>query len=295
MLYNFKNLAADLQDATITYTGETITIMFRSRDRLTYELKKALSHAARMPVHFMFQSKQGFKQEWWLHGSAHNPFGGPALQTITDTDYLEHHYDKHGWAACDHGPAKIEHRYGKSYIEEWINTAGKKHRIGGPATIEIEYRLPTITDKTHFNDRDMQWYKSGKPFNNGLWTRLTDTSGTETYETIPTGLIRTLLVAERTIYWDDENDKLHRTEGPAFIRFTGFKEVEKFGKEPVWRWEDWHGEWYIHGTNIPYGDILKWSKKHNILMWNEPCYNRSAFRTDDGEVCFITDFAGAKK
>jgi hypothetical protein len=294
MLYDFKTLAADLQDATITYTSETITIMFRSRDRLTHELKKALSHAVKVPVHFMFQSKQGFKQEWWFHGSHHNPFGGAALQTITDTHYLEHHYDKHGWAGCDYGPSKIEHHYGKSYTEEWITTTGDYHREGDPAKIRIEYHLPTTSNKTSFTTRELEWFQSGKRFNGDSWSHLLDVNGMETFETASNGFIRTLQVANRTLQWFNERGELHRTDGPAYLQLSTFKEIEKDGKI-TWRWRGWHGDWRINDKEIPYGDILKWSKRHNILMWNEPCYDRSAFRTDDGEVLFITDFAGAKR
>jgi len=290
-LYNFGKLAEDLKGSTITYTGETITIMTRSRDRLSHELKKALSHAVRQPINFTFQSTQGYKKEWWLHGTCHNPFGGPCVHTVTDTDYLEHYYDKHGQAIRDGGPAKLEHQYGKRYQEEWISPHGH-HRVGGPALIEIEYDPESIGC---FKERTLAWCKNGNYYNEDSWTHQIDKAGYEKFEIVPRdGLMRTLRVETRTIRWFDENKLKHRANGPAMIVFHDYVEIQKKGNDPVRTWNDWSGYWYIHGVEIPYGKILTWAKKHRFLMWNEPCYDRSAFRTSDGEFCFLTDFAGAK-
>ena len=55
-LYDFKKLEEDLKGATITNMGSSIMVMFRSRDRLSHELKKAFSHSmVDIPIHFVFQ------------------------------------------------------------------------------------------------------------------------------------------------------------------------------------------------------------------------------------------------
>lgn len=239
-------------------------------------------------MHFMFQTQKDFKQEWWYHGSVHNPFGGPSRQTITNTDYLEHYYNHHGQVGCNHGPALIEHRYGKFYKEAWVGTDGLCHRNGGPATTDIEYETAPVAGKAHFNERSLDWYQRGQISNSESWARQVDTVGAEIFEKTPDGFIRTLEAVTRKLSWY-EDGLVHRTDGPAIIDLRGFKEIEKSGKTR-WTWTNWDGYWYARGKEIITSRILKWSKSNSIKMWNEPCYNRSVFRKPEDEFHFITDF-----
>lgn len=287
-------LASYLPDATVTYTGEVITIMYRKRDSLKHEFKKAMSLRCQKPLHFIFHSRQGYKQEWYTNGECHNPFGGAAMHSVTDTIHYEQHNTSDGIAGCDYGPAIIDHAYGKHYHEKWISTTDNEHREGGPSSTTLVYESPPVSGKSRLHTRTMKWNQNGRRGNGDSWTFQVDATGVEVFEPISGGLMRTLEVVTRDLYWHDEDGMRHRTNGPAHIKFTGFKEIEKNGKV-TWTWKDWNGDWYIRGEEIPYGKILKWAKRYNILMWNEPCYDRSAFRTDDGEFLFITDFAQEKK
>jgi hypothetical protein len=262
--------------------------MVRNRDNLTYELKKAMSHRTKCPMHFMIQTKTEFKQEWWTDGSVYNPFGA-AIQTITNTDYLEHHYNRRGQLGCDYGPAKIEHRYGKHYYEEWVNLEGQPHRIGGPSSIEVEYDSPPIGGRADFKQKYLGWHQRGKMENGDTWAKQVDLAGTEVFHKTPDGFIRTLESTERKISWYVD-DVLQRTDGPAIITLCGFKEIEKSGKTR-WTWKLWDGAWYVQGKLIPTGKIIKWAKAASIKMWNEPCYDKPVFRNPDDEFHFITDFA----
>ncbi len=285
---DFQSLFPELEGSVVTFTGEAITVMVRHRDNITYDLKKAMSHRTKCPMHFMIQTRTEFKQEWWLHGSQYNPHGA-AIQTITSTDYLEHHYNNSGRLARVGGPAKIEHRYGKHYREEWRNMEGQPHRDGGPSSIEVEYKSPPTSEKAEINQRVIQWCQRGNASNGDSWSNQIDLSGTETIKKTPDGFIRTLEMVERKLIWYQDGVK-HRTDGPAVIVLHDFKEIEKSGKIR-WTWGSWDMDWCIKGKHIPNGKILKWAKAASIKMWNEPCYDKSVFRTDDGEFLFITDFA----
>jgi len=277
----------ELRDATITHTGGAITVLFRKRDTMREEQKIEFSQRVRDPVHFMFYSTGGFKQEWWTNGDRINPFGGLALQTITDTHYLEHYYQDSLVLSRDGGPSLIEHTYGKSYREEWA-IGGLAHRVGGPAITDIRYNHQR-SGQSSFSEKTFGWYRHGVLTNPDSWSRQIDTTGSETIELISGGVLRTVQVAERTLGWYDENGDLHRVDGPAALRFTGLKEVSKTDRKPAWKWEDWHGDWYVHGEVIPNSKIIKWAKANNIGMWNEPCYNHPAFCNSSDEVCFMTD------
>ena len=287
-MIDLQSLFPELEGSIVTFTGETITVMVRHRDSLTHELKKAMSHRTKRPMHFMFQTKTEFKQEWWLHGSIYNPVGA-AIQTITSTDYLEHHYNKAGQLACEYGPAKIEHRYGKHYREEWRNLKGEPHRDGGPASIEVEYKSPPTSEKADITQRVFQWCQRGRTENGDSWSAMIDLSGTETIKKTPDGFIRTLEMTERKLIWYQDEER-HRTDGPAVIILHDFKEIEKGGKIR-WTWGSWDMDWRIKGKVIPTGKILKWAKAASIKMWNEPCYDKPMFRNIEDEFHFITDFA----
>lgn len=287
-MIDLQSLFPELAGATITFTGEAITIVTRNRDSLSHELKKAMSHRTRCPMHFMFHTTTKFKQEWWYHGSLHNPFGGPSRQTITNTDYLEHYYNQHGQVGCDHGPALIEHHHGKSYKEAWIGTDGLYHRDDGPASIDIEYETAPVAGKTHFNERSLDWYQRGHISNHDSWAQQVDTVGAEIFEKTPDGFIRRLEAVTRSLAWYTDG-VLQRTDGPAHIVFRGFKEIEKAGKTR-WTWTNWDGYWYVRGKEIPTGKVLKWAKAASIKMWNEPCYDKPVFRNPEDEFLFITDF-----
>jgi len=286
ILYDFKQLDEDLRGATVIYTGQSITILIRDRDRTTHELKKAVSHAVvDVPIQFSFHFKQGFKQEWWLNGSPFNPFGGPALQTVNENNYVEHYYDKHGWLHRLNGPALIDQKYGRSYSEEW-KVDNVLHRIGGPAVIQIDY-VYHQAGKSAFEDRLMVWYRNGKRYNEGSWAHQKDENCSEVFDK---NFIRTLQANRRILRWYDDDQQHHRTDGPAIMTFNGLTEIEKPNRAIAWNWDDWNSVWMLHGEEIPYGNILKWAKRNRILMWEGPCYNRSAFRTDDGEFLFLTEF-----
>jgi hypothetical protein len=287
-MIDVQSLFPELEGSIVTFTGETITIMVRNRDNLTYELKKAMSHRTKCPMHFMIQTKTEFKQEWWMDGSQYNPYGA-AVQTVTNTDYLEHHYNKSGQLACEYGPAKIEHRYGKHYREEWRNSEGQPHRDGGPASIEVEYKSPPTSEKADISQRILTWHQRGFASNGDSWSNLTDLSGTETIKKTPDGFIRTLDMVQRQLTWYQDGEK-HRTDGPAVIVLHDFKEIEKNGKIR-WTWDNWDMDWCIKGKYIPNGKLLKWAKAASIKLWNEPCYDRSMFRNPEDEFYFITDFA----
>ena len=288
-MIDVQSLFPELEGSIVTFTGETITVMVRNRDSLTFELKKAMSHRTKCPMHFMIQTKTEFKQEWWMDGSIYNPFGGAALQTITNTDYLEHHYNQKGQLACEHGPAEIAHRYGKHYREEWRNWEGLPHRDGGPSSTEVSYKSPPTSDRSEIRQRVFEWCQRGRPWNGDLWSNMTDLTGTETIKKTPDGFIRTLKVAERKLTWYEDNVK-HRTDGPAVLILHDFQEIEK-GGNIRWTWGNWDMDWVIKGKYIPTGKILKWAKAASIKMWNEPCYDKSMFRNLEDEFHFITDFA----
>ncbi len=281
-----------LEKASITYTGTTVTVLFRDRDRLSSQLKQMVSHQMKRPILFIFQTKDSIKHEWWHNGMNFNPFGA-AIMMSTDTGYIEYHHKPDGQLGCNYGPASIEHKYGQSFIERWISDNGNLHRDdGGPAITEIEYELPGDSPHTHFTRREMGWYPR-KVIRDGSWSQQIDFGGHERFETVPPmGLMRTLNLQQRELRWYDEDDNLHRTNGPALLKLIELKEIEKDGKMAGWQWKDWHSEWWIHGSSIRNTDIIQWAKRHHIPMWNEPCYNWSAFRDDDGEFCFLTDFAG---
>ena len=276
----------ELRDATITHTGGAITVLFRKLDTLREELKCEFSQRVKDPVHFMFYSTGGFKQEWWTDGDRINPFGGLALQTITDTHYLEHYYTDSLVLSRKDGPSLIEHNYGKSYREHWA-IDGLAHRVGGPAITDIRYHHQRSGQST-FDEKTLEWHRRGTLSNPDSWSRQVDTTGFETIELISGGVLRTIQVAERTLDWY-ENGFLHRNNGPASLRFTGLKEVSKTGRKSTWKWENWSGTWYVHGEIIPDSKIIKWAKANNVGMWNEPCYNRSAFYNASDELCFMTD------
>jgi hypothetical protein len=285
---------APLEKASITYTGTTVTVLFRDRDRLSSQLKQMVSHQMKRPIHFIFQTKDTIKHEWWHHGLNFNPFGA-AISMTTNTGYIEYHHKPDGQLGCNYGPALIEDQYGLQFTEKWVSDNGYLDRDDdGPAITEIEYELPgPPSPHTHFKKREMSWYRRGIRYRDGSWAQQVDTVGVEKFETIPPmGLMRTLDVECRQLYWYDEKERLHRTDGPAILKLINLKEIEKDGFMAGWRWKDWNSEWWIHGTLIRNTDVIHWAKKNHIRMWNEPCYNRSAFRDEDGEFCFLTDFAG---
>jgi len=288
-MIDVQSLFPELEGSTVTFTGETIMVMVRHRDNLTHELKKAMSHRTKRPMHFMFQTKTETKQEWWLDGSQYNPFGGAALQTITNTGYLEHHYNRAGQLACEYGPAEISHRYGKHYREEWRNMKGQPHRVGGPSSTEVEYRDPPTSEKAEITQRVLLWCQRGRLYNGDSWATQIDLSGTETFKKTPDGFIRTLGAVERKLIWYQDGAK-HRTDGPAVIVLHDFKEIEKGGKLR-WTWGSWDMDWRIKGNIIQTRNVMKWAKAASIKLWNEPCYDRSMFRNPDDEFHFITDFA----
>lgn len=74
-MIDVQSLFPELEGSIVTFTGEAITVMMRNRNTLTHELKKAMSHRTKRPMHFMFQTKTEFKQEWWLDGSLYNQIG----------------------------------------------------------------------------------------------------------------------------------------------------------------------------------------------------------------------------
>ena len=82
-----------------------------------------------------------------------------------------------------------------------------------------------------------------------------------------------------------------RTDGPAILILEDFIEIEKDNKVSKWKWSNWSGKWYIHGVEIPNGKIVRWAKENHVPMWNEPCYDQSAFRDAAGEVAFLTSIA----
>ena len=282
-----------LEKASITYTGTTVTVMFRDRDRLSTQLKQMVSHQMKRPIHFIFQTKDTIKHEWWHHGLNFNPFGAAMMMSAT-TGYLEYHHKPDGQLGCDYGPALVEHQYGLKYTEKWVSDNGQLTRDdGGPAITEIEYESPGNSPHTHFKRREMGWYRRNRHYRKNSWSQQIDFDGAEKFETVPPmGLMRTLDLELRELRWYNEDGNLHRTDGPALLKLIKLKEIEKDGKMAGWRWKDWHSEWWIHGTLIRNTDVIHWAKKNQIPMWNEPCYNRSAFRSEDGELCFLTDFVG---
>ena len=300
-----------LANATLSFNGSYVTVLFRDRDRMTAQFKAVVSFEMARPVLFIFNGRQ----EWWVEGINTNPFGGPAISIANETGRTEYYHLPDGSLGCDYAPARLEETYHQSYVEEWIKGNSVKHRSdGGPATVAIDYSTPArvtwadwnpkadymvkwmspTASGTHMLRREMSWYHQGKCTNSDTWAHQIDTGVFETFETVqPMGLMRTTVTTQRELRWYNEQEQLHRTDGPAVFKLDGVKEIEKSGKEAKWKVHAWAGYWYINGREIPSIDIIRWAKKHGIVMWQEPCYNRSMFSDESGELCFITDFVGA--
>jgi hypothetical protein len=300
-----------LDKATISFMGTYTEILFSDEDRLSTQIKEVVSLQKNRLTKFVFQSRKGTKIEWWSNGANYNPHG--AAISIQNTNRLEErHHRPDGSLGCDYGPAIVTHAFGLRYQERWITGNNIRHREDGPAIIEILYSsTPRDTWSSFCNEYDIkienstnptgniitlrsqEWYRNNVQTRRDSWAAQTDSKCFERFEQIaPMGMMRTLVCGERRLEWRDEKGYLHRTDGPAVMILKNVKEVETNGRMVPWQCETWVGYWWIHDTPIPSLDIAKWAKKNHIPMMNEPCYDRSIFRRDDGEVCFITDFIG---
>lgn len=302
-----------LERATVNFTGTHVTVLFRDRDRTSTQFKQMVSFQLGRPVKFVFQSKEGTRTEWWTNGVAYNALG-PAIVDDSKVGYEEHHHLEDGSLGCPYGPAHIKDTFGVSYVEKWTPGNSVYHRDdGGPASIEIDYGEPHQCTWAEFagqmdwdgntsananavgtviKRREQTWYHKGKCTREGSWSKQLDTTCFERFEVRPPmNIMRTVRVARRELRWYDENEKLHRTDGPAVLKMNMVREVEKDGTMALIQCQSWSGEWYLRGNEIPSLDLTRWIRENHILVWNEPCFDKSVFRTDDGELCFITDFA----
>lgn len=312
-----------LDRATILFTGEHMVVQFRDVDRLSTQFKQMVSFQFKRPVQFIFQSQDGTSIEWWTNGRKHNPFGATSQ---LDTKYArsEDYYNKFGNLHRIDGPARTEHVYGVSYNEDWINN-GILHRDDGPASINTRYGDPNQATWAEFrgygypsqltsdykgdahwsgktaannnrigtiiNSRQKLWFDRGNCHNENSWAVQRDSMCFEYIEIIqPMNLLRTTRCAHRELRWYDQDEKLHRLDGPAILKLNNVQELEKDGKILPWKYDSWSAEWYVRGMAIPTLNVINWAKKNHILMHNEPCYDHSVFRDSDGELCFITDF-----
>ena len=295
----------ELKNATVSYTGNSVTVLFRDRDKTGTQLKIELSNQLGVPVQFVFQTGSQTRREWWYQGIIYNPFG-PSSVVDDQHCYHEIHTLPDGRDGRDGGPANITHRYQKSYREKWINSNGAIHRSdGGPAIIEIDYGKPPVTTYgftdyfnkgdliTYMERRELVWIRNGKKYCDSSWARQVDNGIWERIDVSFNDVIRTTVVLDRTLFWYDGNNELHRSEGPAYMKFKHVKETEKNNKHGKWKYKGWTGSWYVHGREINDIDIIHWARKNNIRMWDDACYDKSAFRDADGEFCFLTDFAGS--
>lgn len=302
-----------LKEATITDTGEVVTVLFKCRDNFATQFKQMVSFYMQRPVCFIFQSPAGTTEEWWTAGTNYNPFG-PALTKHSDQGYEITYRDRSGALVNErqNAPCQKEHRYGVSYQECW-NRDGQAHRVGGPATVSIDYGQPQTWNEfvrdvsstgkqldesrtdtgTRIDGREICWCNNGYIHNPDGWARQKDSNAIEFVEVTPKGVITKYTTVERSLSFMDEQGQLHRTDGPSVIELKWLTVVSQNGKDVRWTFEDWSVAWHVRGRPIPTGDLIRWAKENHILMWhNEPCHDKPAFRDAEGELCFLTDFVG---
>ncbi len=301
-----------LQKATVTYNGSYVTVLFRDRDRTSTQFKQMVSFQLKVPVQLIFQSgTESTVIEWWVNGVHYNPFG-PAKVSEGLNGYEETHHLPDGSLGRNDGPAFVSNQFGVQFVERWTPGKSQLHRVGGPALSEIDYGDPATDTWANFSRRlnfqkvglsddnqgtvikrrELSWYQRGKCRNDDGWAKQMDFTVFERFEVVqPMGIMRTAYVTQRELRWYDENEKLHRVDGPAIIKMKNVREIEKDGKMAKWQCESHEGQWYVRGSEIPKYEILKWAKKNHIPLLSEPCYDRSAFMHTDGELCFITDLA----
>jgi hypothetical protein len=315
------NYLDQLKNATVSHNGTSITILFRTRDIITSQFKAGISFRSSVPVQFIFQTSEKTQIEWWVNGVCFNPHGA-AIVVDSATMHVEEYHNSRGAEARSDGPSSIRHTYRKHYEERWQGLDFVVHRDGGPARTSITYGTPPemvwqnwgwlnntelVSDKhkTYFGDsetvtniakREFSWYQKGKrPSKSWAW-QMDNGIAEGIRVSSALSLSRTTVISHRQLEWYDEDEKLHRTDGPAMVRLEKVKEVEKDKKQAPWKYETWTAGWYIHGKHIPEFDIINWARKNQIKMWTGiPCYDRSAFRDTAGEFCFLTDMVGVMK
>lgn len=310
------NVFEALKVASISMTGETVTVLIRDRDSLSSQVKSALSRQAKRPVCFVFNSEfNGTEQQWWTNGKVYNP-NGPSIIRLSDNEATEKWTYPDGTEGRETGPASIVHVFNARYEETWVHAHDNRtvrHREDGPAYILKQYNAGGYTTWAEFRasypkmpgnylpqehvcrgiiDQTKTWYRRGVNYNpNGCGYQF-DMSGVESTMFIsPMSVMHIECFQSRELRWMDERGALHRTDGPARIVLDCVKQVEKDGVIAPLAFQGWKAEWYIHGTEIPKLEIFKWARKNGIIMWNDqPCHDCSAFASEDGEFCFMTDF-----
>jgi hypothetical protein len=287
-------LNSQLKNATITHLGTSVTVLFRTRDRLSSQTKASFSYQLSLPVQFIFQTSERTSIEWWINGKNFNPHG-PANTKDDQHQHHELYLTQNGGEGRSGGPSCITHTYGKHYVETWRGLDSFFHRDDdGPSVIEIHYSSPE--DTFDIKQREMVWYQKGRCYRKNSWAHQFDEEISESIEVSSAlNVTRTTKIGHRQLQWFDQNDDLHRTDGPAKIDLFDVKEAERDKKKGAWKYDRWTDTWFIHGMQIASLDIITWARRNHIKMWNSPCYDKSVFREADGEFCFITDFVGAMK
>ena len=286
---------SQLNNATVTYMGTSVTVLFRDRDRLSSQTKAAFSYRLSLPVQFIFQTSARTSIEWWVYGQNFNP-NGPAITIDDQHCHQEIYHTKNGGEGRNDGPSGITHAYGKHYMETWKGLDSLFHRKDDrPSVIEIRYG--SSEDTFDIKHREMVWYQKGRCYRKNSWAHQMDEEISESIAVSSAlNVTRTTKIGHRQLQWFDQNDDLHRIDGPARIDLYDVKEVERDKKQGAWKYDRWIGTWYVHGEQIASFDIIHWARRNHIRMWNDsPCYDKSIFRDEDGEFCFITDFVGAMK
>ncbi len=299
-----------LSHAEVTDQGTYVTVLFHQPDRQSTQFKQMVSFQMGKPVQFIWNHRDGTRIQWVDQGGTFNPHG-PAIVDESPQRYEETHNLQSGQLGRKGGPAYIQHAFGVSYVERWTPGGNMLHRVEGPALVEIDYgdpnkmswerftkeldiksKMNTRQEGTVIKRREKTWYRHGKCTNEDTWAKQSDFTVFEWFEVMPPmSIMRTTFVAQRELRWYDEEERIHRLDGPAILKMTNVIEIEKDGTKTAWQCEKWSGEWYVRGTLIPSLTILQWAKKHGVPMHNEACYDKSAFKGSDGELCFITDIA----
>lgn len=309
-------LQGALRNVTISDLGSYYEVRVQGRD--IQQLNNAgftISTMVSKPVCIIRHLEdKAIHTDWWDQGLRYNPFNGPASERISQLSYTKRYHlpnEKEG-RLDGKGPSYIHHLYGNEYRETWKDRTGVLHRVDGPAEIDIRYGalmsyrdyvlttpkseevanyLPGDTQVTTILDHTQLWYRNGKPYRNQGWNQQIDNNIAESIN-ISSGsvLTHTVITGSRELRWYTPDGKLHRSDGPAVIKLTDVREVHRDSRSTNWQFSTWKTEWWVNGEEIPYLRISQWAKKNRFGLHNHPCYDSSAFRTAEAEVCFVSDF-----
>lgn len=262
---------------------------------------RSLSQQLTKPLSVVYRNARVF----FSNGVLHNPFDGPC---ILEQD--AHHY-REEWnyrsptgeivEGRRNGPALVFHQYGKVFRQMWQNYDPNLKPDSVPGYINIEYTGEPNREHTELLEKHRARFRNpGGLTYEDINLRHWDNPKTEKrYSIHDSSVVRqvtpeyeTAVIYRREISHSIEHKGLrvsHRNDGPASVVLYNVVERSKNGKTFPLSYELHEQEWYIYGMLVSMTKIKEFCRRSNIVLSEEPCWDRSAFLRPDDQMIMQAD------